>query len=44
LSESHDFVVTGEFDPGVRERVLGEMPNRIRDRTGKPVLTVRKER
>ena len=44
VSESHDFVVTGEFEPGVRERVLGELPNRIHDRTGKPVLTVRKER
>ncbi|MFB6297443.1 MAG: universal stress protein UspA [Salinirussus sp.] len=44
LSAEHDFVVTGEFEPGIRERVLGEMPNRIHDRTGRPVLVVRKER
>jgi nucleotide-binding universal stress UspA family protein len=44
LAESHDFVVTGEYEPGIRERVLGEMPNRIHDRTGYPVLVVRKER
>ncbi|RLM57005.1 universal stress protein UspA [Halobellus sp. Atlit-31R] len=44
LAESHDFVVIGESEPGVRERVLGEMPTRIHDRTAKPVLVVRKER
>ena len=44
LAEEHDFVVTGEFEPGIRERVLGDMPNRIHDRTGRPVLVVRKER
>jgi len=43
LAEEHDFVVTGEYEPGIRERVLGEMPNRINDRTGRPVLVVRKE-
>ena len=44
LAEEHDFLVTGESEPGVRERVLGDIPNRVRDRTGKPVLIVRKER
>lgn len=44
LAEEHDFVVTGEFEPSLREHVLGEMPNRIHDRTGRPVLVVRKER
>ncbi|MFB6242844.1 MAG: universal stress protein UspA [Halobaculum sp.] len=44
LAEDHDFVVTGEYEPGIRERVLGDMPNRIHDRTGRPVLVVRKER
>jgi nucleotide-binding universal stress UspA family protein len=44
LADSHDFVVMGEYEPGIRERVLGEMPNRVQDRTGRPVLVVRKER
>jgi len=44
LAEDHDFVMAGEFEPGLRERVLGDMPNRIHDRTGRPVLVVRKER
>jgi len=44
LADSHDFVVMGEHEPGLRERVLGELPNRVQDRTGRPVLVVRKER
>jgi hypothetical protein len=44
LASDHDFVLTGEFEPGIRERVLGDMPGRIHDQTGRPVLTVRKER
>jgi nucleotide-binding universal stress UspA family protein len=44
LAAEHDFVVTGEYEPGLRERVIGDMPNRIRNRTGRPVLVVRKER
>jgi nucleotide-binding universal stress UspA family protein len=44
LAGSHDFAVTGEYEPGIRERVVGDMPNRINDRTGNPVLVVRKER
>jgi len=44
LAETHDFVVMGESEPDVRERVVGGLTNRVRDRTGKPVLTVRKER
>lgn len=44
LAETHDFVVMGESEPGVRERVVGDLSNRVYDRTGKPVLTVRKER
>ncbi len=44
LAGDHDFVVMGEYEPGIRERVVGEMPNRIHDQTGKPVLVVRKER
>lgn len=43
LATSHDFVVMGEYEPGIRERVVGDMPNRINDRTGHPVLVVRKE-
>ena len=44
LAETHDFVVMGESEPSVRERVVGDLSNRVYDRTGKPVLTVRRER
>jgi nucleotide-binding universal stress UspA family protein len=44
LAESHDFVITGEYEPGLRERVVGDMPNRIADTTDTDVLVVRKER
>lgn len=44
LASDHDFILMGEYEPGIRERVLGDMPNRIHDQTGRPVLTVRKER
>lgn len=44
LAEANDFVVMGEYEPGIRERVLGDMPNRVHDRTGRPVLVVRRER
>lgn len=44
LATQNDFVVMGEHEPGIREQVLGEMPNRVHDRTGRPVLVVRKER
>jgi hypothetical protein len=44
LAKEHDFVITGESDPGIRERVVGDMPDRIHEQTGKPVLTVRKKR
>ena len=44
LADDHDFVVMGESEPSVRERVVGDLSNRVHDRTGKPVLTVRRER
>ncbi|WP_458190431.1 universal stress protein UspA [Haladaptatus sp. NG-WS-4] len=44
LAEEHDFVVMGEDEPSIRERLLGDMPNRLQDRTGRPVLVIRKER
>ena len=44
LADDHDFVVMGESEPSVRERVVGDLPNRVNERTGKPVLTVRRER
>ncbi|SDX63541.1 universal stress protein UspA [Halobellus clavatus] len=44
LAESHDLVVTGEYEPDIRERVVGTVPDRIHDRTGRPVVVVRKER
>jgi hypothetical protein len=44
LAERHDFVITGESEPSLAERVLGELPDRIHARTGRAVLVVRKER
>lgn len=44
LAAEHDFVVMGESEPNLRERVLGDIPNRVHDTTGRPVLVVRKER
>ena len=44
LADDHDFVVMGESEPSVRERVVGDLSNRVHDRTGKPVLTVRRGR
>lgn len=44
LAERHDLVVTGEYEPSIRERVIGDVPDRVHERTGKPVLVVRKER
>lgn len=41
LSEDHDLVVIGESEPSLREKILGDIPNRIIDRTGRPVLVVR---
>lgn len=40
----HDFLVVGESEPSIRERVVGSIPNRVADETGRPVLIVRKER
>lgn len=44
LAASHDFVVMGEHEPGIRERVIGDLPNSVHDTTGRAVLVVRKER
>lgn len=44
LAEHHDFVIMGESEPHLVERVLGELPDRIHARTGRAVLVVRKER
>jgi hypothetical protein len=44
LAEAHDFVITGESEPSLAERVLGDLPGRIHSRTGRAVLVVRKER
>jgi len=44
LAEQHDFVITGESEPSLAERVLGDLPDRIHDRTGRAVLVVRKAR
>ncbi len=44
LAAENDFVVMGEYEPSIRGRVLGDLPNRVHDRSGRPVLVVRKER
>lgn len=44
LAEAHDLVVMGETEPGIRERVLGDVPSRIHEHTGGPVLVVRRDR
>lgn len=41
LAESHDIVVIGESDPTLSDHILGTIPSRILDRTGRPVLIVR---
>jgi hypothetical protein len=32
----------GEADPDIRERIFGTLPDRIADRTGDPVIIVRR--
>jgi nucleotide-binding universal stress UspA family protein len=39
---SYDVVVVGETDATTVERIFGELPDRIVDRTGTPVLVVRR--
>lgn len=41
IAQNHDVVVIGESEPSLRERILGDVPTRIIDRTGRPVLVVR---
>jgi len=41
LAEEYDIVVIGESEPTLRDRILGDIPNRIIDRTGRPVLIIR---
>jgi nucleotide-binding universal stress UspA family protein len=38
---NHDVVVIGETEPSLVERVLGDVPSEIIDRSGRPVLVVR---
>ncbi|PSQ19130.1 universal stress protein [Halobacteriales archaeon QS_8_69_26] len=42
LAEEYDAVVMGEADPGIAERIFGSLPDRIADRTGDPVIVVRR--
>lgn len=41
LAEEHDVVVIGETEPSLRERILGDVPTRIIDQTGRPVFVIR---
>ncbi len=42
LAADHDIVVIGESEPSLRGRILGDVPSRVIDRTGRPVLVVRR--
>lgn len=42
LAEDHDIVVIGESEPSLRKRILGNVPNQIIERSGRPVLVVRR--
>ncbi|PSQ04303.1 universal stress protein [Halobacteriales archaeon QS_4_69_31] len=41
-AEAYDAVVMGEADPGIADRIFGTLPDRIADRTGDPVIVVRR--
>jgi nucleotide-binding universal stress UspA family protein len=41
-ADEYDAVVMGEADPDIRERIFGTLPDRIADRTGDPVIIVRR--
>ena len=41
MAADHDIVVIGESEPTLRKRILGDVPTRIIDQTGRPVLVVR---
>jgi len=43
-ADQHDLVIMGEYEPSIRERVLGDLPDQIHSQTGRAVLLVRKER
>lgn len=38
---NHDVIVIGETEPSLIEHILGDVPTRIIDRSGRPVLVVR---
>lgn len=42
LAASYDAVVMGEASPDIRERIFGTLPDRIAERTGDPVIVVRR--
>jgi hypothetical protein len=42
MADDYDAVVMDETDPDVPERIFGTLPDRIRKRTGDPVIVVRR--
>lgn len=40
-AQNHDLIVIGETEPSFVERILGDVPTRIIDESGRPVLVVR---
>lgn len=44
VAEEYDAVVMSEASPSVTERIFGTLPDRIADRTGDPVIIVRRDR
>lgn len=42
-AKAHDVIVIGESEPTLRKRILGDIPNRIISKAGRPVLVVRRD-
>lgn len=40
-AQNHDVIIIGETEPSLVERILGHVPSRIIDESGRPVLVVR---
>jgi len=43
MADDYDAVVMGEASPDIAERIFGTLPDRVANRTGDPVIIVRRE-
>ena len=41
IAQNHDLIIIGETEPSLVERILGDVPTRVIDESGRPVLVVR---